>query len=100
MLTRIVKMTFQEAKVKEFLKIFETEKEKIRAFDGCNSVELLNDIHHKNIFFTRSIWQSEEHLDKYRNSALFRATWSKTKKLFAEKPEAWSLMAVSSECAG
>ncbi len=43
------------------------------------------------MFFTFSVWTSAEHLDAYRNSELFRTTWARTKALFAEKPQAWSL---------
>lgn len=91
MIVRIVKMTFQGEKINDFLSIFHSEREKIRAFEGCRHVELLNDIHSPDIFFTRSLWESEVHLENYRNSDFFKATWGKTKKLFAAKPEVWSL---------
>jgi heme-degrading monooxygenase HmoA len=41
--------------------------------------------------FTVSIWESEDDLNAYRNSELFENTWAKTKVLFNDKPEAWSL---------
>ncbi len=41
--------------------------------------------------FTYSYWESEAHLNTYRHSDLFRETWAKTKVLFADKPEAWSI---------
>lgn len=91
MIVRIVKMTFQQEKINDFRDIFQSEKEKIKAFEGCHHVELLNDIHLPNVFFTRSLWESEAHLENYRNSDFFKATWGKTKMLFAAKPEAWSL---------
>lgn len=84
-------MMFQPGKENDFLNIFRSEKEKIKAFDGCRNVELLNDIYQPNIFFTYSTWDSEAHLEKYRNSDFFKTTWGKTKKLFSGKPEAWSL---------
>ncbi len=96
MIVRIVKMTFYPEMVSDFLKVFTHSKNAIRNFEGCLHLELLQDAHHKNIFFTHSHWDSEEHLDNYRNSDLFVATWSKTKILFVEKPEAWSLMPFSS----
>ena len=90
MITRIVKLTFQPEKVNDFLQIFESSHEKIRAFEGCSHLELLNDVANKNIFFTRSIWVGEESLLKYRNSALFETVWAKTKILFSAPPEAWT----------
>src|SRR5947207_2039392 len=91
MIIRIVKMTFVPEKTNDFLKVFKESKDKIRAFDGCTHLELLNDIQDRNIFFTYSHWLSEKNLDNYRNSDLFKTTWNKTKILFAGKPEAWSV---------
>jgi len=95
MIIRIVRMIFQPEKVNDFLKVFEESKNKIRAFEGCQHVELLNDVNYRNIYCTYSIWDSEEHLNKYRFSELFKMTWAKTKPLFAEKAVAYSLEKVS-----
>ncbi len=88
---RIVKMTFQPEKVDEFLLNFNNNKALIRAFDGVKHLELLKDKNNSNIFFTYSVWDSEIHLENYRNSDLFKGVWAKTKPLFADKPEAWSV---------
>ncbi|MCJ8164683.1 antibiotic biosynthesis monooxygenase [Pontibacter sp. E15-1] len=90
MIVRIVRMTFREDKTGEFLKIFRNSKEKIGAFEGCNHVELLQDINHPNVYSTYSLWDSEEHLNNYRDSELFGQVWKATKALFADKPQAWS----------
>ena len=87
-LIRIVKMTFHQEKVNDFRKIFDERKEKIASFPGCTKLELLND---RNIFFTYSIWDNEESLEKYRTSELFQATWALVKPLFSAKTEAWSV---------
>lgn len=91
MLIRIVRMCFQEEKVEEFLKIFEESKHLIRAFEGCTYLELWQDVHLPNVFCTHSHWKEERFLEKYRQSELFKSTWAKTKVLFAEKPQAFSL---------
>ncbi len=91
MIIRIVKMTFEPASVPEFLELFTASKELIRNFDGCTQLELLNDKHDHTIFFTYSVWQSEQQLNAYRNSELFISVWNKTKLLFSAKAEAWSL---------
>ncbi|MBL4577672.1 MAG: antibiotic biosynthesis monooxygenase [Flavobacteriales bacterium] len=96
MLTRIVKMTFREDKLEDFRRIFEHSIDKIRSFEGCTHVELNRDTHRKNVYFTYSKWTSEEMLNAYRNSGMFRSTWSEVKKLFAEPPEAHSLYTVHS----
>lgn len=91
MITRIVKMTFKPEKVDDFMNVFNESAEHIRTYPGCIQMQLLNDIHQPNVYFTYSHWESEEHLNHYRNSTLFREIWSKTKVNFAEKAEATSL---------
>jgi len=90
MLIRIVKMTFKEELVGEFLKLFEETKTKIKSSKGCSRLELLKDFNDSKVFFTYSHWDDESCLDDYRNSEVFREVWSKTKKLFADKPQAFS----------
>ncbi len=91
MITRIVKMTFQSDKVDQFLAVFHENKERIRDFPGCTYLELLQEKHQGQIFFTYSKWEKEEDLETYRKSKLFQTTWARTKVLFAEKPAAWTV---------
>jgi quinol monooxygenase YgiN len=84
-------MTFQPDKVKEFTDLFEERKATIRSFPGCTHLELWQDASHENVFFTYSNWNSIADLDHYRFSEFFKDTWGKTKALFAEKPQAWSV---------
>jgi len=91
---RIVKMTFRPDTVGEFLTVFEENCRAITAFDGCRSVELLRSIQEPNTFFTLSEWDSEDDLNAYRNSQLFSEVWAKTKALFTERANAWSLNTV------
>ncbi len=91
MITRIVKMTFRADGVEPFVDNFNQVKSLIRAFEGCEHLQLWQDVNDKNTFFTYSKWQSESHLNVYRNSDLFKETWAFTKALFANKPAAWSV---------
>ena len=91
MITRIVKMSFQPEKVETFLELFHSSKHLIRNMKGCRHLELLRDMDHPTIFFTYSIWDTDEHLQAYRQSEVFASIWSRTKILFKEKPEAWSV---------
>ncbi len=90
MLIRIVRMSFKPEEVDNFLKLFNSKKEKIRAFPGCRHLELWQDHQDKNVFSTYSHWDADEDLQNYRNSELFRDVWSKTKILFSEKAVAHS----------
>jgi heme-degrading monooxygenase HmoA len=84
-------MTFRPEHIPAFLELFNERKETIRGFEGCNHLELWEDAHSPNIYFTYSHWDSEQHLDHYRFSDFFKDTWSRTKALFADKPQAWSV---------
>ena len=84
-------MSFDNALIHEFLGLFESYKTRIRNFEGCTFLELYQDKDNPNIFFTYSCWNSEEDLENYRQSDLFENVWSQTKKLFNDKPLAWSV---------
>ncbi|MEM6297211.1 MAG: putative quinol monooxygenase [Bacteroidota bacterium] len=91
-LRRIVRMQFRENGVETFLKNFAEASPKIRAFEGCLHLELWQDPDDSTIFMTYSHWENADALEVYRHSELFRATWAKTKPLFAAKPIAFSGM--------
>lgn len=90
MLIRIVRMTFRPDKLEAFLDHFDTVSSRIRAFPGCEHLELWQDARYPNICTTYSHWVDQAALDAYRDSDLFRAAWTKAKPLFAARPEAHS----------
>lgn len=92
MLIRVVRMDFHPDKVDDFLALFQTVKEKIVNFPGCNHLELCKDAQLNHVYYTFSKWNSEADLNNYRHSELFEGTWEKTKVLFGGKPLAYSLM--------
>ena len=94
MIKRIVKMEFEADKVEKFKSIFQENQSKIAAQEGCYGVELLQDINKSNIFFTYSKWESQAHLDLYRETKLFKVVWTQTKALFCNKPMAWSVQEI------
>jgi len=96
MLIRIVKLTLKRENIASFEQIFEETKDIIRNFEGCLSLELYQDRVQPNIFFTYSHWEKEESLDAYRKSEFFKNVWGKTKLLFKDKPEAWSVNRIKS----
>ena len=91
MFVRIVKMSFHPEHIDRFLANFDQKKEFIRNSPGCRLLELYREKQDGNIFFTYSYWDDAEALENYRHSALFKSVWSKTKPLFSDKPEAWSV---------
>jgi hypothetical protein len=87
-------MEFEQGKVDSFKDLFSATRHKIASFEGCKAVKLLNEVHSPNVFFTHSLWESEEALENYRRSELFKDTWAKTKAMFSNKAQAWSLKEV------
>ncbi len=97
MIKRFVKLTFRPETVDTFLTtVFEPSKQQIRAFPGCQYMELLRSADRPDVFFTFSWWDNIAALETYRQSDLFQTTWAKSKALFAEKAEAWSMEVVDS----
>jgi quinol monooxygenase YgiN len=92
MVIRIVRMSFTEAGVEEFLAIFNKNKQAIRNFPGCTHLELLRDSENALMFTTLSHWHDEQSLENYRKSELFGAVWGIVKSLFAARSQAFSLL--------
>ncbi|MFM2377259.1 MAG: hypothetical protein RLZZ165_2356 [Bacteroidota bacterium] len=84
-------MEFDPEKVADFLALFNATKSQIRHFPGVQHLELHRDAKKSNVFYTYSIWESEEALEAYRVSPLFESVWSRTKILFSARPQAFSL---------
>ena len=94
MIKRIVKMEFKSEKVEAFKSIFEENQSKIASQEGCYGVQLFQDIHESNIFFTYSKWESQAYFALYRETELFKGVWTQTKALFCNKPMAWSVLEI------
>lgn len=88
-------MKFHPENVERFKSIYAENWRYIQGFDGCSHVELLQDKTDESVFFTYSHWVNEQALEKYRHSELFKKVWSSTKVLFSDKPQAWTLEALT-----
>jgi heme oxygenase (mycobilin-producing) len=84
-------MHFTEAGVGEFLEIFRNNMTAIRAFEGCDHLELMKDIDDPLTYTTLSYWKDAESLEKYRKSELFGGVWGSVKTLFSERSQAFTL---------
>lgn len=94
MIKRIVKMTFRPEHIDEFKALFHSKQALIQGFPGCTHVELLQDVDNPSVFFTFSLWKSTDDIEQYRHSDLFKGVWAKTKILFDDKPEAYSVIQI------
>ena len=89
-LVRIVRLTLRPDAVDAFMEIFREAAPRIRASSGCLSLELWQDARYPHIVSTHSRWESNAALQAYRDSPFFKATWKKTRTLFAAPPFAAS----------
>jgi heme-degrading monooxygenase HmoA len=84
-------MTIAEDKVADAVSFAASVQPKIKAFEGCKHLDILQDVKQRNVIITYSLWDTENHLNLYRNSDLFKESWATVKKWFIDKPEARSL---------
>ena len=82
MLIRIVRLTLQPDAVHSFYRVFAVTAPKIRQAEGCRKLELWVDAESSNVITTYSEWDSESHLNTYRDSDLFRDAWATVKPMF------------------
>jgi len=90
MITRIVKLTIDEAHIFDFRLAFRDNHNRIVGFPGCSDVRLVHDLRNPCVHFTISVWDAESDLDNYRHSEVFEEIWSTVKPWFSAKAEAWS----------
>ena len=91
MIIRIVRVKVAPQNVSTFQNYFKESFSKIRNFPGCCDLSLHADINQEGVVITFSEWESEAHLNVYRDSEVFKSTWEKVKPLFVAKPEAFSM---------
>lgn len=93
-ITRIVKMHFQAQAAEAFAQFAHTIQPTISSFEGCLHLQILRDTTHPTLYFSYSVWQSDQALQAYRQSDFFRQTWAQTKQGFAEPAQAWTVQGI------
>jgi len=96
MLVRIVRMSFRENRVADFLDVYDEIATTIRSFSGCRHIELWKDADAPAAYTTYTLWTNNEALQTYRESSLFRETWAKIKPMFESPASAHSYHRVTS----
>lgn len=91
MIRRVVRLTLQEDKAQDFIDFVEPRVASIRGFEGCEGLEFLQDTNEANVFYTISLWQSEDALNNYRSSELFGSIWPVVKPWFKNKALTYSM---------
>lgn len=83
-------MHFHKQYAQTFESLFSLYSSQIAGFKGCLSLTMLKAVDIENVYFTYSVWESENDLNEYRQSKLFQEVWPQTKVLFQSPAEAWS----------
>jgi len=94
MITRIVLLPVRKEKLKEFELLFGLIKPTILSFEGCLSLDLLEETSDSATIvnrFTYSKWRSETALQNYLKSPFFLETWPQVKLCLQTKAQAWTL---------
>ena len=94
MITRLVKLSLQPEKAESFESIFYQTQSLIESFEGCQQTNLFKVAGTPYQYFTISYWQTEQDLENYRQSTLFKNVWAQVKPLFSAKAEAFTLEGV------
>jgi hypothetical protein len=84
-------MQIKDTEIENFVSLVKTIRNKILSSEGCTQVNILEDKQNPSTFFSYSLWNSEQDLENYRNSELFKGVWSEAKALFSEPAQAWSV---------
>lgn len=90
MIVRIVELSIREEELDVAKALLAAVAPRVRSFNGCTHLRILFDIHQPHHITTYSHWNSEDDLNNYRASLVFKDFWGKIKPLFAEAPRAWS----------
>lgn len=90
MIVRLVRLTFSPQSVDAFDALYAQFEARIHARPGCRMVRAMRVPDEPCQRATLSLWDAQEDLDAYRESALFGEVWPATKALFDAPPEAQS----------
>lgn len=90
MIVRIVELSIHPEKLANAKQLLIEVAPKVRGMKGCSFLEILDDIHDVSRFTTYSYWESEEDLNRYRDSETFLVFWKAIKPNFKAKARAWS----------
>lgn len=91
-LVRIVRLSFREEHLDDFLQFYAQVQPQIAAFEGCMEVQAFRDNEQHTVIYTMSRWTNAAYLENYRQSDFFRDTWAQVSRWFEEKPQAFSLV--------
>ena len=98
MIKRVVRLTLKDdASINAFQEIYRSRNPFTKGVKGCREVKVLKDVDHDDVYYTFSIWDSNEDLEAYRQSNYFAETWPMVKAQLAKRAEAFSMTEIDTE---
>ena len=92
MIKRIVRLTVKDAASKEaFQEIYRSRNPFKNGVIGCLEVKVMQDVNDDDVFYTVSLWGSNDDLEAYRKSDYFAETWPLVKAQLSKPAEAFSM---------
>ncbi len=84
-------MTLKEAHVDSFKKRIPIISIEVRRVSGCMHNDIFRDKNKDNVFYSYTIWNSEEDIEKYLNSQYYKEIWNDLWDYFKIEPQAWKI---------
>ncbi|NEN24326.1 antibiotic biosynthesis monooxygenase [Cryomorpha ignava] len=90
MVIRIVELHIHRDRLEKAQLLLAEVAPNVRKMDGCSHLNILEGLNNNAHITTYSYWKSEDHLNAYRQSNVFKTFWGEIKPLFAMPARAWS----------
>ena len=95
MLIRLVRLPASEASLPRLRAVLAEVMPTVRQQRGCTHLELLADHDQPTVLYTLSHWNSDNDLQRYRQSEIFAQVWPRLKAELGDRPSAVSLVSPS-----
>lgn len=94
MITRITKFQIEPTQRKAFSEFMKQFKDELISADGCRHFDVLRDKNDDLNLFMFMIWDSDEKLEKFRNSDLNKLLIKKIDSFSKGEPSSWTVETV------
>lgn len=84
-------MTVKEQYIDSFRKRVPVISNEVRRVSGCMHNDIFRDRNNDNIFYSYTIWSSEEDIERYLKSMYYKEIWGDIWDYFKKEPMAWKI---------
>ena len=91
MIIRVVKIPIKDASINSFIKRIPIISNEVRRVSGCIHNDIFRDKMKENIFYSYTIWNSDEDIEKYLGSQYYKDIWGDLWDYFEGTPKSWKI---------